>query len=268
MSNQALPPGMSAEEGHATPIAVRVVVRELRQRVARLAARLNQPSRKSSKPPSSDPPPAKPRAAKDPPGRKPGGQPGHEGHGRKLKPESAVDQLIDVRPEHCGQWGTLLLGEAADPERQQGTEVPPLPPVVTADRRHGWWWVAGGAWTQAAGPVTMPAGSFGPRVHAPVGYVTGRMGARQRAGQDLVAPVGRTDVRVGGIGALAQARSAALAAPVAEAQTDVQRQPVRNAAETSGREKRPRRGVWMSVTPLLTLCRRLRTAGPRGPRKC
>jgi transposase len=83
MSNQALPPGISAEEWHATPIAVRVLVMELRQRVARLAARLNQPSRNSSKPPSSDPPPAKPRAAKDPPGRKPGGQPGHEGQGRK-----------------------------------------------------------------------------------------------------------------------------------------------------------------------------------------
>jgi transposase len=185
MSNQALPPGISAEEWHATPIAVRVLVMELRQRVARLAARLNQPSRNSSKPPSSDPPPAKPRAAKDPPGRKPGGQPGHEGQGRKLKPESAVDQSIDVRPEHWGQWGTLLWGEAAEPERHQVTEVPPLTPVVTADRRHGLWWVAWGAWTQAAWPVTRPAGSFGPRGHATVGYVTGRIGASQREGQDI-----------------------------------------------------------------------------------
>src|SRR5262249_60280276 len=92
----------------------------------------------------------------------------------------------------------------------------------------------------------------------------GRMGASKRAGQDLVAPVGRTVVRFGGIGALAQARSGALAAPVAEAQPDVQRQPVRNAAETSGREKRPRRGGWMSVRPLVTLCRRLKTRGAAG----
>lgn len=83
MSNQALPPGMSAEEWHATPIAVRVLVMELLQRVARLDARLNQTSRNASKPPSSDPPQANPRAAKDPTGRKPGGQPGPEGHGGK-----------------------------------------------------------------------------------------------------------------------------------------------------------------------------------------
>jgi hypothetical protein len=60
----------------------------------------------------------------------------------------------------------------------------------------------------------------------------------------------------GGIGALEQAMSAALAAPVAEAQPYVQRQPGRNAAERSGREKRQRRGLWISVTPLVTILRR------------
>ena len=178
-----------------------------------------------------------------------------------------MDQIIDVRPEHCGQWGTLLLGEDADPERHQVTELPPLPPVVTEYRRHGVWWVAGGAWTQAAWPVTMPAGSLGPRGHATVGYVTGRSGASQREGQDLLATLGRTDVSGGGIGALAQARSAALAAPVAEAQTYVQRQPVRNAEETSWREKRQRRGLWISVRPLVTILRRLKTRGAAGAKE-
>jgi transposase len=122
MSTPVLPPGIREEEWNATPIAVRVVVMELLQRVARLEARLKQTSRNSSKPPSSDPPQAKPRAAKEPTGRKPGGQPGHEGHGRKLRPESEVDQIIDVRPEHCGQCGTWLLGEDAEPERHQVRE--------------------------------------------------------------------------------------------------------------------------------------------------
>ncbi|HJY84611.1 MAG TPA: IS66 family transposase, partial [Candidatus Binatia bacterium] len=79
---------------------------------------------------------------------KSGGQPGHEGHGRKLKPESEVDQIIDVRPEHCGQCGTLLLGEDAEPERHQVTELPRITPVVTEYRRHCLWCVAGGARTQ------------------------------------------------------------------------------------------------------------------------
>ena len=109
---------------------------ELLQRVVQREARLKQTSRNSSKPPSSDPPQAKPRAAKEPTGRKPGGQPGHAGHGRKLKPESEVDQIIDVRPEQCGQCGTLLWGEDAEPERHQVTELPRITPVVREYRRH------------------------------------------------------------------------------------------------------------------------------------
>jgi hypothetical protein len=267
MSNQSLPPGISEEDWNATPIAVRVLVMELLQRVARLEARLNQTSRNSSKPPSSDPPQAKPRAAKDPTGRKSGGQPGHEGHGRMLKPESAVDHIIDVRPEHCGQCGTLLLGEDAAPERHQVTELPRLAPVVTEYRRHCLWCVACGAQTQAAWPATMPRGSFGPRVQATVGYLTGRIGASQREVQDILATLYQTEVSVGGIGGLEQAVSAALAAPVAEAQTYVQRQPVRNADETSWREKTQRRWLWISVTPLVTIFRLLKTRGAAGAKE-
>ena len=136
MSDQAPPAGISEGEWSATPVAVRVLVMGLLQRVAQLEARLNQTSRNSSKPPSSDPPSARPRPAKEPTGRKSGGQPGHEGHGRKLKPESEVDQIIDVRPEHCGQCGALLWGDDPAPERHQVTEVPRITPVVTEYRRH------------------------------------------------------------------------------------------------------------------------------------
>ena len=38
-----------------------------------------------------------------------------KGHGRKLKPESEVDQIIDVRPESCEQCGALLLGDDRSP---------------------------------------------------------------------------------------------------------------------------------------------------------
>lgn len=93
MPAPAPPPGLSQEDWTATPVAVRVLVMELRRRVEQLEARLNQTSRNSSKPPSSDPPSAKPRAAKVPSGRTSGGQPGQEGHGRKLKPETEVDQI-------------------------------------------------------------------------------------------------------------------------------------------------------------------------------
>jgi len=69
------------------------------------------------------------------------------------------------------------------------------------------------------------------------GYVTGQLGASQREVQDILAPLYQTEVSVGGIGALEQAVRAALAAPVVEAERYVQRQPGRNADETSWREK-------------------------------
>jgi transposase len=267
MSDQAPPAGISEEDWSATPVAVRVLVMGLLQRVAQLEARLNQTSRNSSKPPSSDPPSARPRPAKDPTGRKSGGQPSHEGHGRKLKPESEVDQIIDVRPEHCGQCGALLLGDDPAPERHQVTELPRITPVVTEYRRHCLGCVACGARTQAAWPATMPTGSFGPRVQATVGYLTGRIGASQREVQDILATLYQTEVSVGGIGGLEQAMSAALAAPVVEAERYVQRQPVRNADETSWREKTQRRWLWISVTPLVTIFRLLKTRGAAGAKE-
>jgi len=267
MQEQAPPPGISQEDWAATPVAVRVLVTELRQRLVAVEARLNQTSRNSSKPPSSDPPSAPPRQAKAPSGRKSGGQPGHEGHGRTLKPETEVDHLIEVRPESCGQCGTLLLGEDPAPERHQVTELPRIIPVVTEYRRHRLCCVACGAISQAAWPVTMPTGSFGPRVQATVGYLTGRIGASQREVQDILATLCQTDVSVGSIGASEQAVSAALATPVAEAATYVQRQPVRNADETNWREKTKRMWVWISVTPLVTIFRLLQTRGAAGAKE-
>jgi transposase len=267
MSEQGPPAGISAEDWAATPVTVRTLVMELLRRLAQVEARLNQTSRNSSKPPSSDPPHARLRATKEPTGRKAGGQPGHEGHGRKLKSESEVDQIVDVRPERCGQCGTLLLGEDAAPERHQVTELPRSTPVVTEYRRHCLWCVACGARTQAAWPTTMPAGSFGPRVQATVGYLTGRIGASQREVQDLLATLYQLEVSVGGIGALEQAVSVALVAPVLEVERYTQRQPVRNADETSWREKGKRRWLWISVTPLVTIFRLLKTRGAAGAKE-
>lgn len=264
MSEQGPPPGINVEDWAATPLSVRTLVMELLRRLAQVEARLNQTSRNSSKPPSSDPPGMRPRATKEPTGRKSGGQPGHEGHGRKLKPESEVDHIIEVRPEQCGQCGTLLLGEDAAPERHQVTDLPRLKPIVTEYRRHCLRCVACGSRTQAEWPATLPMGSFGPRVQATVGYLTGRIGASQREVQDIFVTLYQTEVSVGGIGALEQAVSAALAAPVVEAEQYVQRQPVRNADETSWRENGKRRWLWISVTSLVSIFRLLQTRGAAG----
>jgi transposase len=267
MQEHAPPTGISQEDWESTPPAVRGFVGAVLKRLVEVEARLHQTSRNSSNPPSSDPPHAPPRPAKAPSGRTPGGQPGHPGSGRKLKAASEVDRVIEVRPESCAQCGTLLLGEDPEPERHQVTDLPRIKPIVTEYRRHRLCCVACGARTQAAWPATMPQGSFGPRVQATVGYVTGRMGASQREVQDLLATLCQTEVSVGSVGALEQAVSAALAQPVAEAAAYVQRQPVRNADETSWREKTKRAWLWISVTPLVTIFRLLKTRGAAGAKE-
>jgi hypothetical protein len=54
---------------------------------------------------------------------------------------------------------------------------------------------------------------------------------------------------------------------VAEAATSVQRQPVRNADETSWRQKPKRLWLWISVTPVVTLFRLLQTRGAAGAKE-
>jgi len=104
-------------------------------------------------------------------------------------------------------------------------------------------------------------------VQATVGFLTGRLGASQREVQDLLTTVCHTEVSVGSVGALEQAVSAALATPVTEAAKYVQRQPVRSADETSWPEKSQRRWLWISVTPLVTIFRLLKTRGAAGAKE-
>jgi len=248
------PTGLRVEDWANTPPAVRAWVRVLEQRLARLEERLNQTSRNSSKPPSSDPPTLS-RPARSPSGRKTGGQPGHQGHGRELKRVEQVDRIVDAKPAACGQCGSLLLGEDPQPVRHQVTELPIITPVVTEYRCHTLACLVCGAQTQARWPVDMPPGSFGPRLQATTGFLTGRMGASQREVHEMLGTLFQTEVSVGSIAALEQAVSDALAAPVAEATGYVQHQSMRNVDETGWREKTKRVWLWICATPLVTVFR-------------
>ncbi len=243
---------------------MQALVLPLLERVERVEARLKQTSRNSSKPPSAAPPSARPQPAQEPSGRKPGGQPGQQGQGRLLKPVDDVDRVIEVRPERWAQCGALLLGEDPTPERHQVTDLPRIEPIVTEYRRHTLECVACGATTQAAWPAAMPKGSFGPGLQATVGYLTGRMGASQGEVHEVLAAVCHTEVSVGSIATLEQAVRTALAAPVTEAASYVQRQPVRNADETGWQEQAKRVWLWISTTPLVTVFWVLTTRGAAG----
>jgi len=274
MSEEQIPPGITAEDWAATPLAVQQwvvslleTVVALQKRVAELEERVNQTSRNSSKPPSSDLPNAPPRPKSPPSGRKAGGQPGHVGHGRSLKPVAQVKHVVVARPTACAACGALLLGEDAQPVRHQVTELPRIEPEVTEYQRHTLTCLACGAPTQAPWPSAMPTGSFGPRAQATVGYVTGRLGVSQRDADELLETVFHTDLSLGSVPALEQDVSAAVAQPVAEAQTYVQRQPVNNVDETSWPERAHRGWLWVTATPLVTVFLLLATRGTDSAKK-
>jgi len=250
---ERVPKGVSAEDWAATPVAVRALVGELLQCVAGLEERLNQTSCNSSRPPSSDPPYARPRPQRTPSGRKKGGQPGHVGHGRRLKPLAQVNRVVDLKLTACRACGSLLLGDDPQALRHQVTELPRIQPDVTEYRCHTLSCLACGEENQAAWPADMPAGSFGPRVQATIGYFTGRLGASQRDMEEVMETVFHTDLSLGSVPALEEAVSSALAHPVEEAKTYVQKQPVTNMDETGWHEQTKRAWLWICTTPLVTV---------------
>lgn len=271
-----LPPGLpiTAEDWEQTPPAVQAVVvmllsenQALRAQVAALQAevsklreQLGKNSHNSSKPPSSDPPSVAPKQ-KTPTGRKPGGQPGHQGHGRALKPASQVHRFVDAKPEACAHCGALLLGDDPQPERHQVTELPRIEAVVTEYRKHTLKCLACGELTEAQWPQDMPSGSFGPRLTATVGYLTGRMGISQRDVQEGLEAIAHTEMSLGSIPALEERVSAALAEPVAEAEEYVREQPVANVDETPWVEQKRGLWAWAAVTTLVTVFRILAGRG-------
>jgi transposase len=271
MSEEQIPPGISAEDWAATRPAVKALVLSLletvaalQKRVAELEERVNQNSRNSSKPPSSDTPNVPPPPKHTPSGRKAGGQPGHPGHGRALKPVAEVSHLVIAKPIACGTCGALLLGEDPHPVRHQVTELPRIEPEVTEYQQHTLTCLACGAPTRAPWPTEMPSGSWGPRTQATVGYFTGRLGVSQRDVAELLETVFHTDLGLGSIPALEQSVSEALAQPVTEAQAYVQAQPVTNVDETSWRERTQRTWLWVSATPLVTVFLLVATRGADG----
>jgi len=271
MTEHAGPPTISTDDGAATPVLVRTLVRDqaarialLEERLAALEERVKQTARTSSRPPSSDPPSAPPRRRQAPSGRPTGGQVGHEGHGRRLLPTEQVDHIVEVKSEACARCGAPLGGEDGEPARHQVTELPRIVPVVTEYQRHTVTCGACGTATAAPGPATMSPGRFGPRTQATVAYLAGRLGISQRDVAEVLAVLFHLDLSLGRVAALEQQASAAVAGPVAEAQAYVQQQPAVNADETGWRAGRQRMWLWTAVTPLVTVFLILTTRGRTG----
>jgi len=272
-----LPSGLSIpqEDWERTPISVQVVIitqiamlqeqiARLEAEVARLREQVNKNSHNSSKPPSADGPQTPPRPKSEPSGRKAGGQKGHHGHGRKLKPPEQVQRIVVCRPDSCQECGALLLGEDPQPRRHQVSELPKIEPVITEYQLHTLSCLACGAETSGKWPEGMPEGSFGPRTQAMVGYLGGRFGMSDRDVAELMEVGFHTKMGLGSVPAQEQAVSAALKVAVEEAKAYTRQQASVNMDETGWHEMGKPAWLWVGATSLVTVFVLLATRSAEG----
>lgn len=259
MSPKRLPSNISLAEWESTPEAVQKLVTsllhtvgQLQQQMAILEEKVNRNSQNSSQPPSSDSPYKKPPSKKKKTGRKQGGQKGHTGKGRILKPVEEVNQVVVSRPMTCDKCSSLLLGEDPYPQRHQVSELPEIQPEVVEYQLHSLTCHACGLKNQGEWPSEMPSGSFGPRTQATIGYLSGRMGISRRDSQELLGTLFHLDISLGSIPAQEKRVSQALEQAVAETGAYIRCQPTTNVDETSWYEMSNRCWMWVANTPLVT----------------
>jgi len=222
-------------------------VQQLRSEVASLREQVNQTSHNSSRPPSSDPPSV---AARKRPGsgRPPGGQPGHEGHGRRLLPVEQVDVVVPVKPDTCVSCDHALEGDDPPPHRHQVSEIPSVQVQVTEYQLHTLRCPHCQGLTEASWPEGVRHRAFGPRVQGLVSLLSGAYRLSKRQIQQLLLNGFGVEMALGTVSQLEQAISQALAHPVEAAQTYVREQAAKNVDETGWKEKGRRAWLWTAVT--------------------
>jgi transposase len=235
------------------------------ERLARLEAQLRQDSRSSSKPPSSDPPKtraqrraearakAKELMRREGERRTAGGQPGHRGAGRELRPEDQVDEIVDHYPDACGGCGRRFDGGQRGPGGQFGrhqiAELPAISVIVTEHRTHQLRCRHCRARTSARLPEGIGASAFGVRLQAAVLTLTARHRISRRAITELARDLFGVTLSAGAVEAICQRASHALAGPHLQLQDWVLDQAAMHVDETGWRTSGEGRALWTATTP-------------------
>jgi transposase len=235
-------------------------VEALTARVAELEAKLGQNSSNSSKPPSSDPPGMKRAPTRQSSGRRPGGQPGHKHHKREMVPPDQVTRFENLpAPRHCRRCMRPLRGKVLPPVRWQQTEVPPIKPEIIE-------FCCPGQECDDCGIPTyadMPDGAehaFGERLTAIIGLLSGKYRQSKRLVQSALSDLLGVQIALGSVSNRDMEVSAALAAPMAEAERAVQDADRAHGDETGWAEgtvdgHKKRAWLWVVVTAQITLFR-------------
>jgi transposase len=227
----------------------------LAARIEQLEARLNQNSANSSRPPSADAPAVSKPPRERPTGRRRGGQPGHRGAKRDLKPLELVAEVVEEVPLHCVHCQTPLpTGPTEDdppPRRHQVTELPPVVCVTTEYRLHARTCPHCRRRTWAELPAGVPKGAIGPRLQAVGSLLTGGYGLSRRAAQDLLRDLLGAALSLGTLAALERATAAALLAPYQQVAGAVAQARRVNVDETRWFEAHRPAWLWVAATETL-----------------
>ncbi|MGQ0612614.1 MAG: IS66 family transposase [Planctomycetaceae bacterium] len=228
------------------------VVREFREELRDLRARVNLSSRNSSKPPSSDPP-GVPPSSRPPSGRKAGGQPGHEGKTRERFAPEEVDRRVEVPVTRCHFCDVAIPREGREtlsPARHQVVEIPVAPAFVTEYVLERAVCPCCGVAACAPLPEGVPASVVGPRLHAVLVALIGRFRLSRREARSLAIELFGEKARVGlgTLSALERRAAEALEPAYREAERAVRGSTVVHADETSFRRGRKKTWLWTAAT--------------------
>ena len=243
-------------------------VRLHEDRLRRLEEQARQDSRTSSKPPSTDPPrtraqrraearaKAKELMRRERERRAAGGQPGHPGAGRDLKPEDQVDEIVDHYPDACGGCGRRFDDEQRRPGgrfgRRQVFELPPISVIVSEHRTHQLRCRHCRARTSARLPELLASCPFGSRLQAAVVTLTARHRISRRGICELALDLFGVTLSTGAVDAICQRASDALAGPHCQLQDWVLDQNAVHVDETGWRTRGEGRALWTASTPEAT----------------
>jgi transposase len=237
-------------------------------RLRRLEEQARQDSRTSSRPPSQDPP--KTRAERraearakakelmrgEAERRKAGGQPGHRGAGRELRPEDQIDEIVDHYPQACGSCGCRFAAEQRRPGgrfgRHQLAELPPISVIVTEHRTHQLRCRECRARTGARLPEEIGGSPFGPVLQAAVVTLTARHRISRRSITELARELFGVTLSAGAVDAICQRASEALAGPHLQLHDWVLDQDAVHVDETGWRTSGEGRALWTATTPEAT----------------
>jgi transposase len=240
-------------------------VEQHEERLRRLEEQVRQDSLTSSKPPSSDPPKtraqrraearakAKELMRQEGEQRQPGGQAGHRGAGRELKPEDQVDEMVDHYPDVCGGCARRFDDGQRRPGarfgRHQVCELPPISVIVTEHRTHQLRCRHCRARTSARLPAEIGGSPFGPTLQAAVVTLTARHRVSRRGICELARDLFGVTLSTGSVDAICQRVSDALAGPHCQLLDWVLDQGAVHVDETGWRTSGDARALWTATTP-------------------